>query len=153
MFTSRPTVCVSVCLPVWVCLPLWILCACNMWEHSLTVCLSDGGEFGWSFWSIYPSELELKCEHQDKHTTFLAPLASWFLDFSFLGIKCRDRHQFFSWYIRTLTFWYNPTTNFEIGIPCKLLQKCKADKRSVISSPGYPLGAFFQKKSNFFQTP
>ena len=32
--------------------------------------LNDGGEFGRSFRSIYPSELELKCEHQGTHATF-----------------------------------------------------------------------------------
>ena len=33
--------------------------------------LNDGGEFGRSFSSIYPAELELKCEHQGTHATFL----------------------------------------------------------------------------------
>ena len=33
--------------------------------------LNDGGEFGRSFKSIYPPELELKCEHQGTHATFL----------------------------------------------------------------------------------
>ena len=33
--------------------------------------LNDGGEFGRSFHSIYPPELELKCEHQGTHGTFL----------------------------------------------------------------------------------
>ena len=33
--------------------------------------LNDGGEFGRSFHQIYPSELELKCEHQGAHATFL----------------------------------------------------------------------------------
>ena len=33
--------------------------------------LNDGGEFGRSFHLIYPSELELKCEHQGVHATFL----------------------------------------------------------------------------------
>ena len=33
--------------------------------------LNDGGEFGRSFRSIYPAELELKCEHQGTHATFL----------------------------------------------------------------------------------
>ena len=33
--------------------------------------LNDGGEFGRSFHQIYPSELELKCEHQGTHATFL----------------------------------------------------------------------------------
>ena len=33
--------------------------------------LNDGGEFGRSYRSIYPSELELKCEHQGTHATFL----------------------------------------------------------------------------------
>ena len=33
--------------------------------------LNDGGEFGRSFHLIYPSDLELKCEHQGTHATFL----------------------------------------------------------------------------------
>ena len=33
--------------------------------------LNDGGEFGRSFQQIYPSELELKCEHHGTHATFL----------------------------------------------------------------------------------
>ena len=33
--------------------------------------LNDGGEFGRSFQQIYPTELELKCEHQGTHATFL----------------------------------------------------------------------------------
>ena len=33
--------------------------------------LNDGGEFGRSFHLIYPNELELKCEHQGSHATFL----------------------------------------------------------------------------------
>ena len=33
--------------------------------------LNDGGEFGRSYKSIYPPELELKCEHQGTHATFL----------------------------------------------------------------------------------
>ena len=33
--------------------------------------LNDGGEFGRSFRSIYPPELELKCEHQGTRATFL----------------------------------------------------------------------------------
>ena len=33
--------------------------------------LNDGGEFGRSFRSIYPPELELKCEHQGTHATFM----------------------------------------------------------------------------------
>ena len=33
--------------------------------------LNDGGEFGRSFHAIYPPELELKCEHQGTHATFL----------------------------------------------------------------------------------
>ena len=33
--------------------------------------LNDGGEFGRSFYLIYPSDLELKCEHQGTHATFL----------------------------------------------------------------------------------
>ena len=33
--------------------------------------LNDGGEFGRSFHNIYPNELELKCEHQGSHATFL----------------------------------------------------------------------------------
>ena len=33
--------------------------------------LNDGGEFGRSFNHIYPSDLELKCEHQGTHATFL----------------------------------------------------------------------------------
>ena len=33
--------------------------------------LNDGGEFGRSFHQIYPKELELKCEHQGTHATFL----------------------------------------------------------------------------------
>ena len=33
--------------------------------------LNDGGEFGRSFRSIYPSELELKCEHEGTHATVL----------------------------------------------------------------------------------
>ena len=33
--------------------------------------LNDGGEFGRSFHLIYPAELELKCEHQGTHATFL----------------------------------------------------------------------------------
>ena len=33
--------------------------------------LNDGGEFGKSFLSIYPSELELKVEHHGTHATFL----------------------------------------------------------------------------------
>ena len=32
--------------------------------------LNDGGEFGRSFREIYPSELELKCEHEGTHATF-----------------------------------------------------------------------------------
>ena len=34
-------------------------------------CLNDGDEFGKSYQSIYPHELELKCEHQGTHATFL----------------------------------------------------------------------------------
>ena len=34
-------------------------------------CLNDGGEFGKSYKDIYPKELELKCEHQGTHATFL----------------------------------------------------------------------------------
>ena len=33
--------------------------------------LNDGGEFGRSFHLIYPRDLELKCEHQGTHATFL----------------------------------------------------------------------------------
>ena len=33
--------------------------------------LNDGGEFGRSYKSIYPSELELKCEHEGSHATFM----------------------------------------------------------------------------------
>ena len=33
--------------------------------------LNDGGEFGRSFHLIYPSDLELKCEHFGIHATFL----------------------------------------------------------------------------------
>ena len=33
--------------------------------------LNDGGEFGRSFHQIYPNDLELKCEHQGSHATFL----------------------------------------------------------------------------------
>ena len=33
--------------------------------------LNDGGEFGRSFHLIYPADLELKCEHQGLHATFL----------------------------------------------------------------------------------
>ena len=33
--------------------------------------LNDGGEFGKSFRDIYPDELELKCEHEGSHATFL----------------------------------------------------------------------------------
>ncbi len=33
--------------------------------------LNDGGEFGRSFHHIYPNDLELKCEHQGSHATFL----------------------------------------------------------------------------------
>ena len=33
--------------------------------------LNDGGEFGRSFKSIYPPQLELKCEHEGSHATFL----------------------------------------------------------------------------------
>ena len=33
--------------------------------------LNDGGEFGRSFREIYPDNLELKCEHQGSHATFL----------------------------------------------------------------------------------
>ena len=33
--------------------------------------LNDGGEFGRSFHLIYPEDLELKCEHQGTHATFL----------------------------------------------------------------------------------
>ena len=33
--------------------------------------LNDGGEFGRSFHLIYPEDLELKCEHQGSHATFL----------------------------------------------------------------------------------
>ena len=33
--------------------------------------LNDGGEFGRSFHLIYPPDLELKCEHQGSHATFL----------------------------------------------------------------------------------
>ena len=33
--------------------------------------LNDGGEFGRSFHLIYPNDLELKCEHQGSHATFL----------------------------------------------------------------------------------
>ena len=32
--------------------------------------LNDGGEFGRSFRSIYPPELEVKCEHEGTHATF-----------------------------------------------------------------------------------
>ena len=35
------------------------------------VALNDGGEFGRSFHQIYPNDLELKCEHQGSHATFL----------------------------------------------------------------------------------
>ncbi|WP_456235821.1 hypothetical protein [Soonwooa purpurea] len=34
-------------------------------------CLNDGGEFENSYNSIYPKELELKCEHNGSHATFL----------------------------------------------------------------------------------
>ena len=34
-------------------------------------CLNDSGDFGRSFKSIYPKELELKIEHQGEHATFL----------------------------------------------------------------------------------
>ena len=34
-------------------------------------CLNDSGDFGRSFKSIYPKELELKIEHQGDHATFL----------------------------------------------------------------------------------
>ena len=33
--------------------------------------LNDGGEFGRSYHLIYPEDLELKCEHQGSHATFL----------------------------------------------------------------------------------
>ena len=33
--------------------------------------LNDQGEFGCSFQTIYPKELDLKCEHQGTHATFL----------------------------------------------------------------------------------
>ena len=33
--------------------------------------LNDGGEFGGTFHEIYPSNLELKCEHQGSNATFL----------------------------------------------------------------------------------
>ena len=33
--------------------------------------LNDGGEFGRSYHLIYPADLELKCEHQGLHATFL----------------------------------------------------------------------------------
>ena len=33
--------------------------------------LNDGGEFGRSYKSNDPPELELKCEHQSSHATFL----------------------------------------------------------------------------------
>ena len=33
--------------------------------------LNDGGEFGRSYQQIYPKELELKCEHQGIHATFM----------------------------------------------------------------------------------
>ena len=33
--------------------------------------LNDGGEFGKSYREIYPSNLQLKCEHQGSHATFL----------------------------------------------------------------------------------
>ena len=33
--------------------------------------LNDGGEFGRSFPEIYPSNLQLKCEHQGSHATIL----------------------------------------------------------------------------------
>lgn len=33
--------------------------------------LNDNGEFGRSFHLIYPQDLELKCEHQGSHATFL----------------------------------------------------------------------------------
>ena len=33
--------------------------------------LNDSGEFGKSFHDIYPNNLELKCEHQGSHATFL----------------------------------------------------------------------------------
>ena len=33
--------------------------------------LNDGGEFGRSFHLIYPSDLQLKCEHEGCHATFL----------------------------------------------------------------------------------
>ena len=33
--------------------------------------LNDGGEFGRSFHEIYPNNLELKCEHEGSHATFL----------------------------------------------------------------------------------
>jgi len=33
--------------------------------------LNDGGEFGRSHRDIYPSALELKCEHHGNHATFL----------------------------------------------------------------------------------
>ena len=35
------------------------------------VCLNDGNEFSNSFEEIYPSDLELKCEHSGNHATFL----------------------------------------------------------------------------------
>ena len=34
-------------------------------------CLNDGGQFGRSYASIYPEDLQLKCEHSGKHATFL----------------------------------------------------------------------------------
>ena len=34
-------------------------------------CINDSGEFGKSYKYIYPEELELKCEHQGTHATFL----------------------------------------------------------------------------------
>ena len=35
------------------------------------VCLNDGNKFSNSFEEIYPSDLELKCEHSGNHATFL----------------------------------------------------------------------------------
>ena len=34
-------------------------------------CINDNGEFGRSYNKIYPEALELKCEHQGLHATFL----------------------------------------------------------------------------------
>ena len=34
-------------------------------------CINDGGEFGRSYNEIYPADLELKCEHDGSHATFL----------------------------------------------------------------------------------